>query len=477
MKNLSVKKWVKLVVAFILSVLIILTGTVIYIDPFFVYHKPVEGLYYPYSDVMYQGAGIVKHFDYDTLVTGTSLIQNVKTSTVKNVFGDTAVKVPLCGMSFSKIYRLIELAVENNHQLEMVILNIDSGLLKNDTSEDTGFPDYLYDDNLFNDVSYLVNKSIVFEKSIECILNPNNQTQETFDSAFSSEKQFYFAEFAVKSHSIVYQNIDFKNVRKSVASNIELYESIVRSNPQIKFEFIIPPKSIMEIKSLSENNAVDFEVEILTAAVERLIGYDNVNIHMFQDDLEIIGNLYNYCDFQHFSSKVSDDILYAVKSKTELLTKENYADEISEIKTIAYTFDYSVFSAETYPVKGEENITDYLNIIADDANYEIYVSYYATSNLKVAAGIKGKFDLCGIDFDRVISTGGQYNQKIENKNNNCQLGKNGEILINGIDYSMGLPGINIVVYDKELGRVIDSSNFNGENLSECLRTKPVRKSS
>lgn len=477
MKKNSFKKWVKLVIGIILSMLIVLVGTVVYVDPFFVYHKPNDRLYYPYSDVMYQGAGIVKNFDYNTLVTGTSLVQNVKTSTVESLFGGVAVKVPLCGMSFSKICRLIELAIENNPQLDTVIMNIDNEILLSDEkSDDDGFPDYLYDNNVLNDVNYLINKSVIFEKSVESIFNPSDKIQEDFDSAFSSEKQFYFAEYVVKTQSItVNSNTDFERQRNTIKRNIALYESVVKANPGIKFEIIIPPKSVMSVKELTENGLVEFTVQYLIDAVACLIDYENVSIHMFQDNLDIVGNLYNYCDFKHFSAKVSEDVIYAIKNKTDLLTKENYVEEISKIKIIAETFDYSVFSAEAYPVKGEEDINEYLHIISDDKKYDVYVSCFEKSEFSVNQETKNQFDLCGISIESVVLNGGQYNQKTEN--NKCEFGANGEIVINGIDYSMGLPGVNIVVYDRELDRVIDSSNFSGENLSECTRTKSVRKDS
>ena len=40
------------------------------IDPFFHYHKPLEGLSYPLNNERYQNDGIVKHFDYDAVITG-----------------------------------------------------------------------------------------------------------------------------------------------------------------------------------------------------------------------------------------------------------------------------------------------------------------------------------------------------------------------------------------------------------------------
>lgn len=476
MMNSKFKRWTISVLAFSLAMLILCAGLVTYIDPFFVYHKPISGMYYPYTDIMYQAAGIVKNYDYEVLIAGTSLIQNMKTSTAEKLFDGRVVKTPLCGISFYRIARLITLAAKNNPQLKRVILNMDWNLILSDKEkDDKNFPDFLYDDNYFNDVNYLFNKNIVIKQSIETIINPKNKEQATFDEAFSSESQFYFAEFAVKTHSITKKEPNQKKNNKLLNENIELYRELVANNPDIKFDIIIPPMSVMALKELKENHLVASSVENFIKIVNVLINYQNVSIHMFQDNEDMVGNLYNYCDFQHFSSKVSDDILYAIKYRTDLLTRDNYEEEILKINTMAASFDYSVFSEAAYPIKGETDINRYLDMIASDKKYEIYLSCYDNTGCTFDDDIKKKLLLCGIDIDAVMAVGGDYNQRETNMNNNCIFGVKGEIIINKVDYSMGLPGINIVVYDKELERVIDSSNFNGDNFSECVRTKHVRK--
>ena len=472
------KKWVIIGLCTILAILVVCSGIVIYVDPFSVYHKPVQGLYYPYDDVMYQAAGIVKNYEYSTLIAGTSLIQNMKASTAEELFGGKAVKTPLCGMSLYRTAQLIDLAAEHNPKLERVIVNMDREILLSDKEDDDqNFPEFLYDNNYFNDVGYLFNKSIILNKNIECIFNPDNMVQENFDLAFSSEKQFYFAEFAVKTHSIVKTDFDLQESESRLEKNIGLYKSLSQKYPHIKFDIVIPPKSIMSIKELQENGLIDSEITFLTRAVQSLLDCDNVEIHMIQDNQDIIGNLYNYCDFQHFSAKVSDYILQTIKDKTELLTKENYVEEILKVKTIAETFDYSVFDEKAYPIKGETDIDNYLKMLESNAKYEIYASYSDSDQINLKNSTKVLFESCELNADALLSgtEKGQFNQNGLDSKNSVVFGESGEIFINEIDYSMGLPGINIVVYDKHLERVIDSVNFNGTDLSECLRTKAVRK--
>ncbi|MBQ5676699.1 MAG: hypothetical protein IIV45_16850, partial [Lachnospiraceae bacterium] len=68
-------------------------GITIYIDPFFHYHKPLERYEYPLNIPRYQNDGITRHFTYDAVVTGTSMVEPFSISSVNQAFGVNAIKV------------------------------------------------------------------------------------------------------------------------------------------------------------------------------------------------------------------------------------------------------------------------------------------------------------------------------------------------------------------------------------------------
>ena len=60
--------------AVVLLVCVVLCCTlVVTVDPFFHFHKPVSSLSYPLVNERYQNDGIARHFDYDAVITGTSM--------------------------------------------------------------------------------------------------------------------------------------------------------------------------------------------------------------------------------------------------------------------------------------------------------------------------------------------------------------------------------------------------------------------
>jgi hypothetical protein len=61
----------------------------------------------PDRDERYLNDGIVKHFDYDSIITGTSMTQNFRASEFDELFKAHCVKVPLSGASYREINELL----------------------------------------------------------------------------------------------------------------------------------------------------------------------------------------------------------------------------------------------------------------------------------------------------------------------------------------------------------------------------------
>lgn len=85
----------------IVIVLLCAIGLIIYdIDPYIHYHYPRTEKY-AYELTMqnerYQNDGIMKHFEYDAVITGTSMTEQFRTTEVDELFGTKSIKVPYSG--------------------------------------------------------------------------------------------------------------------------------------------------------------------------------------------------------------------------------------------------------------------------------------------------------------------------------------------------------------------------------------------
>lgn len=95
------------------------------IDPYFHYHKPMEGISYRLYEERYTNDGIARNFDYDTIVTGTSMNQNFKPSEWDDLTGSKTVKLPYSGGSYYEISNSIRRAIKYQKNLDTVIWGID----------------------------------------------------------------------------------------------------------------------------------------------------------------------------------------------------------------------------------------------------------------------------------------------------------------------------------------------------------------
>ena len=88
------KRWMIAVLAVFLLAVVGVCGLIAVVDPYFHYHKPLPYFSYTLDNERYQNDGILRHFDYDAVITGSSMTENFKPSELDELFGVNAVKVP-----------------------------------------------------------------------------------------------------------------------------------------------------------------------------------------------------------------------------------------------------------------------------------------------------------------------------------------------------------------------------------------------
>ena len=112
MKKRSLIYFIALLVAMLIGVESIILFNVI-IDPYFHYHAPNNSAYYLF-DQRFQNDGILKHFDYDALIIGTSMCENFLTSEFDDLFNVNSIKTCFSGAGYKEINQNLQTAIKNN---------------------------------------------------------------------------------------------------------------------------------------------------------------------------------------------------------------------------------------------------------------------------------------------------------------------------------------------------------------------------
>ena len=332
----------------ILFVLLTVASAVHYVDPYFQYHVPREDLVYnmEMNSFSYYNAGIAKNFEYDTVVTGSSMSRAMLPSYIDEKFHCKTVKLSMAEAR-GKDYEILFSVLEDNTNLKRVIMGLDTfAFIVDKDYSSYEKPMHLYDDNPLNDVLYLANMDGLLE-SYKVLSNSQNGGKTTtmddyqnytLTNTFSREKVVDI----YNSKAPVVQNyeVDKEALSKTVTENLEqnLIPTIER-NPQVEFVFYFPPYSIVKW-GITENRST--EIECMRIIMEELIDYPNVSIFFLQGEQEITTDLEHYMDTIHFDTFVANEIVDYMANDENKLTDENYEHVLKEFSVYVENYDYSL---------------------------------------------------------------------------------------------------------------------------------------
>ena len=289
MENRFGIKWlIKFFVVFIL-LLVIAGGYIVWIDPFFHYHSPLEQYNYKLYNERYQNDGIVQHFQYDALITGTSMTQNFKTSELDELFDVNGIKVPFSGASYKEINMILTRALKKNDDIKMVVRGLDYNAIwdEPDHMRYDDYPYYLYNDNPLDDAEYVFNKIVLINSSFREVLlyTKHGGISTSFDEYENWNANYEFGKEAVLSG---YERPTDKEETASYTYNTDnLKENVLKvvdENPETEFYFFWTPYSILFFDALNQSGRLEEYLNHESDAVELLLERRNVHIFSFFDD-------------------------------------------------------------------------------------------------------------------------------------------------------------------------------------------------
>ena len=92
--------------------------TVYLLDPFYHYHKPWFGLKAVLNEKEYQVPGSLRHFDYDSVLVGSSVVENNDNRWFDEAFGGTTIKAVRSYGGIADLVWYLNLAFESREQKE-----------------------------------------------------------------------------------------------------------------------------------------------------------------------------------------------------------------------------------------------------------------------------------------------------------------------------------------------------------------------
>lgn len=343
------KNFFKINIFGIIFILFLTAVTMIIVDPYFHYHKPLSFLSYKLSNQRYINNGIVKHFNYDAVITGTSMTENFKSSQFNKLFNTNSIKVPFSGGSYKEINDNMEVTLENNKSIKYILRGLDYEIINQEYSHMryNSYPTYLYDNNIFNDYKYWWNKEILIKGVARNLVYTLLRIKTTSFDEYSRWNESYVAgkEAILKGYKRqekentekFLSKEDYERIDKNIGENVT---RLPKKYPNVKFIYFITPYSIVYWDSLNQKNEIEKQIMAEKYMIEKILEIPNIELYSFFNSYEMITDLDNYRDAGHYMGHINDQILIWIKNKEYRLTKENYEEYINKNLEFYKNYDY-----------------------------------------------------------------------------------------------------------------------------------------
>lgn len=304
---MSAKRFVTILIVLPLLALLCCAGIVYAIDPAMQYHAPFFGISQIYNDERSQNAGLAKSADYDTIILGSSVTSNFRVSWFEEAFGCKAVKLCYPGGTFSDYDAVLETAYRS-HDVKTVFWCVDPQLLVQAPGNPTPLPDYLYDDSLWNDYKYLLNKDVLLKQCAPAVLATLRGEQPSYDEAFVWDHGYeYSVVKATESYdrpamSAVQYPADYYDA--VAAENWAILDKWIEGHPETTFYLYFPPYSTLYLDQQLRLGMREPTRKMLSATMQRYMDRENVRFYNFLVD-PVTTNFDNYTDMVHYRSEVN----------------------------------------------------------------------------------------------------------------------------------------------------------------------------
>ncbi|WP_034466578.1 hypothetical protein [Butyrivibrio proteoclasticus] len=333
-----------------LAVFILISALVIYVDPFFHYHAPLQDFPYIVDNQLSQNPGMAKNFTYDSCIIGSSMTVNFDTDDFAEIMDLRTVKLSYSGAYPKDDYNILSIVFDENtyarqnNDVRAVFFAMDIPTMTADTDTTKyPLPEYLYDSNPFNDVKYLLNKDVLFQYIFRPVVQgEGSDLSEIYFSWWTPD--YYNIQWVMHTYEEpekVDEEMDPKTLIPQTYENLQVnILPFVIDNPDTEFYFFFPPYSILYWHNVLQENTYEATLNQYQFVADELLQYDNVHVFYFQT-MDEVTDLNDYADYSHYKPEINRFMVECFKSgEYEIHSSEEMAAELTHMRSIVDGFDF-----------------------------------------------------------------------------------------------------------------------------------------
>lgn len=338
------------------------------LDPLQFFHRAEKADGPLSGDMRAQAAGILNTFDIDSIILGTSMLENTSAAEASAKLGGKFFNISLSGGTHAERAPILRKALQRG--MKNVIYSLDSYYLQC-PERDSRMPAYLYDDSAFNDLKYYASlRSIrnLFQPQKGLTRRGHDRPNAWFTDPGHADRFGGLTQWVKhKDDGQVRDFLEgglqraagsFARVRREVVHDSEKEEraklymerhllEIIQDAPDTSFFLLFPPYSRFVYADMRRNTPEDFFLhqEVIRHLVERT--KDRKNIHIFGfEDMDFPDDIANYKDTTHYHQRFNSMFLDAIAAGKHELTPENVEDYLKRCEQKAWDYDIPALNEE-----------------------------------------------------------------------------------------------------------------------------------
>ena len=348
-------------------------------DPLHLFRAPKAELY-PEENMRVQAAGIINSFHFDSIILGTSMLENSSSADMEKSLGrGKFVNLSLSGSNFMERSLVLRYALRKKN-IKNVFYSLDNKYIL--CNKEYGYPPqhwtFLYDNNRLNDFKLYtspkyfralrsgtpVGKKGTLDRPNEWMSNSYHSCRfgglQNWVSNLDKQGIENFlkkilpdAASRAKDGPLV-QNIE----RNDEAANyVEEYVlSFAEKNPDVEFYLVFPPYWRYYFASMRQTDPEAFAVHqhVVRYTVERAFALGNVYVFGYED-CSFVDDIANYKDVTHYAEHINKYMTETAGKKKHLLTPDNVEAYLMRCDELARNFDIKGLNEQVKKMLAEKN--------------------------------------------------------------------------------------------------------------------------
>lgn len=313
-----------------------------------------------------QASGIIKSYDFDSIILGTSILENTSAKEASQYIGGKFFNISINGSSYYERAFLLSKSLAKG--LKYVIYSLDDAYFqcwKDNPHIASKYWNFLYDDNEINNIKIYFQKKYLLHpfSKFNGIHKSNLDAPKAWCSKYTSKRNFGGLEKWIKN---VDNNETIKFIKQDLPQiitqrHVDIYSCVLDSErlskaksyidtyimqyikqyPQTKFFLLFPPYSRAKYTTMMYLHPQDYLLHQATIRHLATLASSTPNMRVFGfEDQDFLDDITNYKDLVHYHAEYNSYFLESFAKGLHELTSDNVDAYLIRCAKKAKDFDY-----------------------------------------------------------------------------------------------------------------------------------------